>query len=347
MLVQWLDASYQAWHALTGGRPDPYGPDVTLNATPQFEVMRAGRARLTRMAPAASKPALRGSVLLVPSLINRHYVFDLTPGFSLAEMLRDAGFDTYLLDWGAPEPEDARMPFDALFDPVLTRAIDAASTHGKPVLMGFSMGATLSTLAATLWSDRLSGLVNLMGPVDFDDAGVLGDWVKKENFDPSLIVKAYGNVPISLMQSGFRALQPWSGLHAAQKTWGKRATDPEARFHEALKRWSWDNIPFPGAVYETYIRTLYQQNQLKHGQMRVLGQPARADAIAVPALVVSGAHDALVPHAAAEALVDMAPGTRVDTVRTAGGHVSGVLGTDAQRTLWPTLRTWLQQACAA
>src|SRR5690606_39405828 len=44
-------------------------------------------------------------VLLVPSLINRHYVMDLLPGKSMAEDLVASGHDVFCLDWGTPGDE--------------------------------------------------------------------------------------------------------------------------------------------------------------------------------------------------------------------------------------------------
>lgn len=39
-------------------------------------------------------------LLLIYSLINRPYIFDLVKGRSLIEFLCENGFDVYLLDWG-------------------------------------------------------------------------------------------------------------------------------------------------------------------------------------------------------------------------------------------------------
>ena len=51
-------------------------------------------------------------VLLVPSLINRHYVLDLLPDKSFVEWLVARGHDVYCIDWGTPSDEDRYLSFD-------------------------------------------------------------------------------------------------------------------------------------------------------------------------------------------------------------------------------------------
>ena len=45
----------------------------------------------------------RTPLLFIHSLVSRSYVFDLVPGNSFVETMRDRGFDVYLVDWGVPD----------------------------------------------------------------------------------------------------------------------------------------------------------------------------------------------------------------------------------------------------
>ena len=51
-------------------------------------------------------------VLLVPSLINRAYILDLTAQRSFARYLRERGLRPYLLDWGAPGADERAFGLD-------------------------------------------------------------------------------------------------------------------------------------------------------------------------------------------------------------------------------------------
>src|SRR5690349_16470379 len=68
--------------------------------------------RLLRYLPRAEGPRYETPVLMVPSLINRHYVLDLMPGKSFADSMVQAGHEVYCIDWGTPGPEDRYVTFD-------------------------------------------------------------------------------------------------------------------------------------------------------------------------------------------------------------------------------------------
>src|SRR5215470_12186859 len=84
-----------------------------VGTTPADEVHRENKWRLLRyrsrreLSNGGSTP-----ILLVPSLINRHYVLDLLPKKSFAEYLLNEGHDVYVIDWGTPGDEDRYLRFD-------------------------------------------------------------------------------------------------------------------------------------------------------------------------------------------------------------------------------------------
>ena len=103
---------------MTRGRPQ-------VGLTPADVVHRENKWRLLRYRPRKLK--YETPVLLVPSLINRHYVLDLMPGKSFAEYLVGRGHDVYIIDWGTPGPEDRHLTFDDICDGYLGRAVRAVA----------------------------------------------------------------------------------------------------------------------------------------------------------------------------------------------------------------------------
>jgi polyhydroxyalkanoate synthase len=98
--------------------------DAPVGLTPKDAVWRLNKATLYRYRP--TKPAEERHpvpLLLVYALINKPFIFDLAPGRSFIEYLVDQGFDVYLLDWGAPGPEDKGITFDDYVTEYLTRAV--------------------------------------------------------------------------------------------------------------------------------------------------------------------------------------------------------------------------------
>ena len=106
-------------------------PKPPVGTTPADVVHRENKWRLLRYRARTSGPAYRTPVLLVPSLINRHYVLDLLPGKSMAEDLVKAGHDVYCVDWGTPGDEDRYLTFDDVCDRYLGRAIRHVARNSR------------------------------------------------------------------------------------------------------------------------------------------------------------------------------------------------------------------------
>ena len=122
-------------------------PKPQVGVTPSDVVWAENKWRLLRYRPRPEGLSHHTPLLLVPSLINRHYVLDLMPGKSFAEYMVAQGFDVYCIDWGTPGDEDRYVTFDDIVDTALGRAIrKVASTvpHQKTHVLGYCMGGMLS-----------------------------------------------------------------------------------------------------------------------------------------------------------------------------------------------------------
>ncbi|MBL8604402.1 MAG: alpha/beta fold hydrolase [Myxococcales bacterium] len=326
---------------LLGG---PVMPPPTLAPTARDTVFADGTARVYRFRRAEGAPAApRRPVLLVPSMINKWYVLDLRKGASFVEALVAAGHEVFVLDWGTARDEDRDLTWAEVIARLarVVRFVRRSMGVDRVGILGYCMGATLSSIYTALHPTEVAALVNLAGPIDFSYAGLLRDMVDARWFDPAAVAAA-GNVSPSQMQSGFTAMRPTLTV-AKWFTSPDRLVDKRARdsFY-AIDTWSGDNIPFPGAAYETYITELYQQNALVHGRHYVGGRRVALDAITCPVLTIGSERDTICPLAAATALHQHV-GTRDVTVLTVpGGHVGAVVGSRASAALYPSTAAWLR-----
>ena len=311
--------------------------------TPRCVVARDGTAQLLRFRrPDARPAAARAPLLLVPSLINRWYILDLRPAASLVGALVDAGLDVFCLDWGVPNDEDRYLGWDDVLARLarMVRATRRAVGAGGVGLLGYCMGGTLAAIHAALHPAGVAALVNLAGPIDFSEGGLLSRLTDRRWFDAEAVAAA-GNVQPWQLQSGFAALRPT--LHLAKwVTRLDRAADPAfGEAFSALEGWSNDNVPFPAAAYGRYVRELYQDNELVAGEHRVAGRRVDLAAITCPVLTVAAERDNICPLPAARALTDRC-GTADATLRVVpGGHIGAVVGGRATRETYPALVEWL------
>jgi len=322
---------------------------MELMPTPKDTLHRDGTAQLYRFRRPDQVTGEAGMpLLLVPSMINRWYVLDLRRGASMAESLTRSGIDTFCLDWGIPEDEDRYLTWADVIDRLarMVRVVRRITGAPRVGVLGYCMGATLSSVYSALEPDTVAALVNLAGPVDFSRAGFLGEMVNPRHFDAEAIAAA-GNMSPAAMQAGFSALRPTTQL-AKWVSLLDRGMDPAFReSFDALDAWAGDNIPFPGAAYATYIGELYQQNLLVKGQHFVRGRRAFLKNIRCPVLTITADRDAICPPAAATALNDCSGSTDKEVLTVAGGHVGAVVGSKASKVLYPALAAWFKKRLGA
>ncbi len=329
-------------------------PKPPVGTTPADVVHRENKWRLLRYRPAAGgsgQPRFATPVLLVPSLINRHYVMDLLPGKSLAEDLVKAGHDVYCLDWGTPGDEDRHLTFDDVCDRYLGRAIRkvaSRSPRGKAHVLGYCLGGTLATIHAAVHPEHVASLLVLAAPVAFGsgEQGMLEAWTKSSSFKVKDIVDAFGNVPWQLMQSAFTMLRPTLPLSKAVHVVDKAIKadplnankwDDFSEGFRALETWGSDNVSFPGACYVRYIEELYQNDALVRGSFTLAGQAVHLEAIKVPTMCIVFEHDNIVPWQNAAILTEKISSTDKQLLKLPGGHVGAVVSRSAQKALWPKM----------
>ncbi len=328
--------------------------------TPKDTVFREGTAQLYRFRPDAdSADGAKGSttrdwtpgdplpVLLVPSLINRWYVMDLKPSATLAGSLVEMGLDTWCLDWGVPNDEDRYLSWDDIVERIGRMLRRVKRRTGAPAvsLLGYCMGGTLCAIHTALDGEHVGAFVNLTGPIDFSEGGLLSRLVDEEWFDAEAITAA-GNLPAPQMQSGFVALRP-TGQISKWVLLADRADDEAfVEGFKALETWVGDNIPFPAAAYVTYIEELYQQNRLYEGDHWVDGRRVDLADIDVPLLTVAADRDNICPEPAATALNEKVGSDDATAHVVPGGHVGAVVGSKAPTELYPRIGEWLEQQTA-
>lgn len=315
-------------------------PKPAVGQTPADCVHQENKWRLLRYRPGPEGLRYKRPILLVPSLINRHYVLDLMPGKSFAEYLVDQGHDVYIIDWGTPGDEDRYLSFDDYCDAYLGRAVRKAariSGADKVHLLGYCFGGTLTTIYAARRPEYVASLLALAAPIHFNDEGLLSTWVRSEDFDIKALVDATGLVPWPLMQASFHLLKPTMNLSKAVYFLDKAWDDEFLEGFFAAETWSNDNVSFPGGCYERYIRELYREDRLVRGQFALSGQVVRLENITCPTLVVAFYHDHIVPLSSAKPLIDLIGAEDKELLVLNGGHVGAVISRKASQSLWPKM----------
>ena len=310
-----------------------------VGATPCDVVFTDNKWRLLRYRAAAGVGRkYQTPVLLIPSLINRHYVLDLLPKKSFVEFMVSRGHDVYIIDWGTPGDEDRFVTFDDVADRYIGRAIRRAARLAgteKVHVLGYCLGGTLASIHAAAHSERFASLTALAAPIAFRDEGLLSVWTNTRTFDVKTMVGALGNVPWQLMQSAFHLLRPTNNAAKAVQLVDRFWDDEFLDGFMAIETWGNDNVSFPGACYERYIEELYRKDALVQGTFALSGRRVSLSAIDCPTLVITFEHDHIVPSKSASVLLERVSSTDTQHEHLSGGHVGAVVSKKAAATLWP------------
>jgi polyhydroxyalkanoate synthase subunit PhaC len=329
----------QRWGLLTRGieayRNHPYRRQLPAPSV----VWREGTARLLDYAPAATGPA----VLVVPSLINRAYVLDLTAERSLMRFLAVAGFRALLLDWDAPGEAERGFTLTDYIAGRLVRAIDAAADlgGGKVALIGYCMGGLLALPPALMHPDKVRGIACLATPWDFHaerphQAKLIGAALPA--LEPML--RQLGELPLDVIQTLFAGLDPLLVVRKFVKFAGLDPASAGAQQFVALEDWLNDGVPLAADVARECLGGWYGENTPATGRWRIAGKPVDPGEISIPALIVIPHADRIVPPPSALGLVTQMPSATV--LRPHSGHIGMVVGAGAVDQLYKPLTAWLQ-----
>jgi polyhydroxyalkanoate synthase len=314
-----------------------------VGTTPSDVVHHENKWRLLRYRPGPMGVTKKTPLLLVPSLINRHYVLDLLPQKSFAAFMVAQGHEVCAIDWGTPAAEDRYLSFDDICDRYLGRATRIAarnSQRGQAHLLGYCLGGTLAAIYTAARPEHVASLAVLAAPVRFGDDGLLSRWTRVPTFDVGALVEGMGNVPWQLMQSAFHLLRPTMSAAKLVNFLDKAWTDESLDGFLALETWGNDNVSFPGECYRRYVTELYRDDALVKGTFALSGRPARLEQITCPTLAVTFEHDNIVPWQSAAELIERVSSKDKQRIHLPGGHVGAVVSQKASKTLWPALSQW-------
>ena len=322
---------------------------ATVAQTPKQVIWTLNKAKLYRYMPVVP-PEQRHKVplLLVFALMNRPYILDLRPGNSFIEYMVTQGYDVYLLDWGAPGPEDKGLTFDdyALeYLPRAIRKIKAVSGSAEFSLLGWCIGAILTTIYAALRpGDGLKNLILLTAPLDFSDktAGGFVRWVNDQSFDPDKIIEAFGNMPGEMIDYGAKALKPVENYIGSYLTLWDNLDNPRiVEAWHAMNTWVTDLIPMAGATYRQLIKELYQENRLMEGKLRIRGERVDVSRIRANLLNVIALADHISPPCQSESIMTKVSSQDQRVLKVKGGHIGMMAGSGALKYTWPHIDEWL------
>jgi polyhydroxyalkanoate synthase len=325
--------------------------DAKIAQTPKELIWTLNKAKLYHYVPVVpAERRHRIPLLLVFAIMNRPYVLDLRPGHSFVEYMLKHGYDIYLLDWGAPGPEDKHISFDDYALDYLPRVVrKVRSVSGSDVfsMLGWCLGALISTLYAALRpDDGLKNLILLTAPLDFSDkrTGGFTRWASDRTFKADKIVDTLGNVPGEMIDYGAKALKPVENYIGNYiNLWDNIDNPKVVESWHAMNTWVRDIIPMSGGAYRQLINEFYKQNRLVEGTLTIRGEQVALSRIRASLLNVIAESDHITPPCQSEGVMPLIGSRDKELMRVSGGHIGIMAGSGAEKRTWPHIEKWLAE----
>jgi polyhydroxyalkanoate synthase subunit PhaC len=282
------------------------------------------------------------TVLVVPSLINRGYILDLSAGNSLMRMLAEQGLRPLRLEWGAPGPVELRYTMTDIVAGRLERAAAAATRlAGRSVpVVGYCMGGTLIAALACRRPDLVRSALFLATPWDFHADGAQSARLVSAGIATLGPMWEQGlPAPVDLLQALFMTIDPLMALKKFTKFAAMPPDSARARAFVALEDWLNDGVDLPGPIARACFEDWYGRNDTGQGRWMIAGAPVKPTETSVPSLHIIADQDRLVPPHSSLALADTMPGAGVK--RVPFGHIGMIAGRSAAESVWPLVADWL------
>ena len=272
--------------------PNDFELGVNVAATPGAVVFKNELMELIQYAPTTDK-VYRRPLLFVPPLVNKYYLFDLTPKASYLKWLVDQGHTVFVISWANPDESHADTGMDAYVKDGVIAALDAvklATGEADADLVSYCLGGTLSAmtlayLAKTGGADRIASATLIATLVDFGDMGEWSVFTGEDDlkaFDRYLDEKGY--------VEAHDLTKLFSTVRANDLIWSSVVNHyllgDEARASDLLW-WFDDGSRIPARMLKEYGRQILRGNRLKDGEVKIDGIALDLKAIETPVMIVA------------------------------------------------------------
>ena len=280
-------------------------------------------------------------LLIVPPCINKFYILDLQPQNSYVKWCVDQGNTVFLISWANTTPEYSQIGWDdyvqdGIFE--ATRVVKDITGEKKMKAVAWCIGGTILGSALGVMQKKRDASIGsatfLTTLLDFSDPGDLGVFLDQEDVDMRAAqVSKDGVMSGKSLALGFNMLRSndliWSYV---VNNYLKGKTPPPFD----LLYWNSDPTNLPAAMYNTYIREMYVNNNLaKSGGFTCCGKSVELEKIKTPSYFLSAIEDHIAPWKTTFLGTELMGGP-VEFVLGGSGHIAGVINPPAKnkRNFW-------------
>jgi class II poly(R)-hydroxyalkanoic acid synthase len=308
---------------------DAFTLGETVAATPGSVVFRDEVFELIRYTP-QSERVWTVPLLMVPPVINKFYINDISPGRSMIEYFVGQGHQVFAISWRNPTAEQRDWGFDTYGQAILD-ALDAVEkiAHSKHahVLASCSGGILAAMVAAHLTAigkgDRLAGLTLMVTVLDQHHAGFAAAAIDETTANLAIEKSArQGYLDGDSLAEVFAWLRP---TDLVWRYWVNNYIEGKTPAPFDVLYWNADTTRMAAALHRDMVLMGLHNALATPGAVSMLGTPVDLSAITVPTYVVAGIADHISPWQACYRSARLLTGTDLRFVLSSNGHIAALV----------------------
>jgi polyhydroxyalkanoate synthase len=309
--------------------PDAFTLGETIAVTPGSVVLRCEEFELIQYAPQTEK-VFSAPLLMVPPVINKFYIMDISPGRSMIEYFLRQGIQVFAISWRNPTAEQRNWGFDTYGQAILN-ALDAVEkitqsdrTHLQASCSGGILAAmTAAHLNATGEGQRLAGLTLMVTVLDQRKAGFAAAAIDEEAANIAIALSARkGYLDGRSLAEVFAWLRP---TDLVWRYWVNNYVEGKSPAAFDVLYWNADTTRMAAALHRDMVTMGVHNSLATPGAVSMLGTPVDLNQLTTDAYVVAGVADHISPWQACYRSARLLGIRNLSFVLSSSGHIASLV----------------------
>ena len=309
--------------------PDAFTLGKTIAVTPGSVVFRCDEFELIQYTPQTDK-VFSTPLLMVPPVINKFYIMDITRGRSMIEYFVSQGVPVFAISWRNPTAEQRNWGFDTYGQAILN-ALDAVEkitqcdrTHLQASCSGGILAAmTAAHLNATGQGQRLAGLTLMVTVLDQKKAGFAAAAIDEEAANIAIALSARkGYLDGRSLAEVFAWLRP---TDLVWRYWVNNYVEGKSPAAFDVLYWNADTTRMAAALHRDMVTMGVHNSLARPGAVTMLGTPVDLNQLTTDAYVVAGIADHISPWQACYRSARLLGIRNLRFVLSSSGHIASLV----------------------
>ena len=310
-------------------RQDAFTVGETVAATAGSVVFRAEEFELIQYAPRTEK-VWSVPLLIVPPVVNKFYILDISPGHSMIEYLVDQGVQVFTISWRNPTAAQKDWGLDTFGRAVLNaleaveKITETTRTHLLAACSGGMLAATSADhLAATGDLDRVASLGLMVTVLDQSRAGFMAAAVDEEVAKIATALSARkGYLDGRSLAEVFAWLRP---ADLVWRYWVNNYIEGKSPPPFDVLFWNADTTRMPAALHRDMVKMAIHNVLARPGAVSMLGTPVDLTRLTLDSYVVAGIDDHISPWQACYRSAQLLGSEHLRFVLSTSGHIASII----------------------